>query len=87
MASASSSGCGMCRLRISAGSNGGGGGEAGYLSGIYGLYLMNAIVVFLSCGWRDAIERLKQSVIVEPIDPLSAAAPRHERSSRGRAGE
>ena len=30
--------------------------------------MLTAIVVCLSFGWGDVTERLKQSVIVEPID-------------------
>ena len=39
-------------------------------SGRHGLYLLAAIVVCLSFGWRDVTERLKQSMIVEPTDPF-----------------
>lgn len=45
-----------------------GGGAAGCLSGMHGLCMLTAIVVCLSFGWGDVTERLKQSVIVEPID-------------------
>lgn len=45
-----------------------GGDGAGCLSGMLGLYLLTAIVACVSFGWRDATERVTQSLIVEPTD-------------------